>query len=71
MATLSFRNYLPHISSTIYAERAVLAFGNFIINIMDNINSERRKMQTRRELSRLSDRQLNDIGIMRSEINKI
>ena len=71
MATLSFRNYLPHISSTIYAERAGLAFGNFIINIMDNINSERRKMQTRRELSRLSDRQLNDIGIMRSEINKI
>lgn len=68
MAAVTFRDHLPAQSSAIDFGRIGLAFGNIVLNMIDAFNDERRKLQTRRALSCLSDEQLNDIGVNRADI---
>jgi uncharacterized protein YjiS (DUF1127 family) len=43
----------------------------FVATILSRLNAWMRYRETVRELSKLSDRELNDLGIVRSEIDDV
>ena len=45
--------------------------GGFVAKLVSSIRAEFDSRKTRRELSRLSDRELDDIGLCRGDINEI
>ncbi|MFN3276932.1 MAG: DUF1127 domain-containing protein [Paracoccus hibiscisoli] len=59
--------------STIETNRsaAVGGVGNVVAHIVSLVASWRETRVTRRELSRLSDRELDDIGLCRGDIERI
>ncbi len=71
MAAVTFRDHLPSTAPAIDLDRIGLAFGNAVLNLIDAFNAERRKLQTRRALSHLTDAQLADIGVIRADIAEI
>ena len=71
MAAVTFRDHLPATSSAIDFGRIGLAFGNAVLSTIEAFKVERTKLQTRRELNRLTDAQLEDIGVVRADISKM
>lgn len=71
MAAVTFRDHLPATSSAIDFGRIGLAFGNAVLSMIETFKIERTKLQTRRELGRLTDAQLEDIGVVRADISKM
>ncbi len=59
--------------STIETNRSVAVggVGNVVAHIVSLVASWRETRVTRRELSRLSDRELDDIGLCRGDIERI
>ena len=52
-------------------QRAGLAFGNAVLSLSQAIETHRRQARTRRELDKLSDAMLADIGLTRADIKKV
>lgn len=53
------------------AQRAGLALGNAVLSLGNAIVAYRRRARTVRELNRLSDVMLADIGLTRADIKKV
>ena len=71
MAAFTYEEFVPASPLADHLQRFALAIGNAVLSVTDFAKKSYLRAQTRRQLEALSDRQLEDIGMCRGDIDAL